>query len=54
MRRELPCAYSGYTFIRFRAGIRVENAAGQVRTAGAWIQLHAGRELPDARVTAQR
>ena len=46
----------GWDFvIRFRAGIRVENAAGQVRTAGAWIPARGqARELPDARVTAQR
>lgn len=46
----------GWDFvIRFRAGIRVENAAGQVRTAGAWVPARGqARELPDARVTAQR
>ena len=46
----------GWDFvIRFRAGIRVENAAGQVRTAGAWVPARGqARELTDARVTAQR
>ena len=45
----------GWDFvIRFRAGIRVENAAGQVRTAGEWVPARGQvRELPDARVTAQ-
>ena len=45
----------GWDFvIRFRAGIRVENAAGQVRTAGAWVPARGqARELTDARVTAQ-
>ena len=33
----------GWDFvIRFRAGIRVENAAGQVRTAGAWVPASTG------------
>ena len=46
----------GWDFvIRFRAGIHVENAAGQVRTAGEWVPARGQvRELPDARVTAQR
>lgn len=41
--------------IRFRAGMRVENAAGHCKTAGDWVPRN-GRvlTLPDARVTKQR
>jgi hypothetical protein len=41
--------------IRFRAGVQVEGPDGEVGTAGDWVPPNGQiREIPDARVTAER